>query len=53
MTDMAAGAATQGALEADGTIKKEATFDAKHVATSVVYIAGLPLDVTVLQMNVM
>jgi len=29
------------------------TFDAKHVADSIVHIAALPLSVTVLDMNIM
>jgi hypothetical protein len=42
-----------GIPQADGSIKVEAVMDSKHVASSIVHIASLPLDVTVLQMNVM
>ena len=45
-TDMTAGIAT-GAAQADGTVKPEPTFDAKHVAEAVLYMAGLPLDANV------
>ncbi|KZP05211.1 NAD(P)-binding protein [Athelia psychrophila] len=51
-TDMAAGFNT-GALQADGTIKTEKTFDVRHVANTVVHIASLPLNVTVLEINIM
>ncbi|KAI0330806.1 short-chain dehydrogenase/reductase SDR [Cubamyces sp. BRFM 1775] len=43
----------QGTLQADGSLKHEATFDAKHVGESIVHIANLPLDVTVLTFNIM
>lgn len=49
---MAAGQ-MQGALQADGRIAAEATFDPKHVADAIVHIAGLPLDVTVLNFTIM
>jgi NADP-dependent 3-hydroxy acid dehydrogenase YdfG len=42
-----------GVWQADGTLKPENTFDAKHVADSILHIAELPLDVTVLTMNIM
>jgi len=51
-TDMAAGHQT-GALQADGSMKAEGTFDVQHVADAIVHIAGLPLDVTVLNFNIM
>jgi NADP-dependent 3-hydroxy acid dehydrogenase YdfG len=38
---------SQGALQADGSVAPEATFDAKHVADAVLYMASLPLDVNV------
>jgi NADP-dependent 3-hydroxy acid dehydrogenase YdfG len=53
MTDMAAVHSNIGALQPDGSIRTEPTIDAQHVARSIVHIAGLPLDVTVLEMNVM
>lgn len=43
----------QGALQADGTTKVEKTFDVRYVADTVVHIASLPLNVTVLEMNIM
>lgn len=49
MTDMGAGHSRQ----ADGSIGSEPTFDVQHVARSIVHIASLPLDVTVLEMTVM
>jgi NAD(P)-dependent dehydrogenase (short-subunit alcohol dehydrogenase family) len=42
-----------GTLQADMSLKPEPTFDVKHVAEAVVYMAGLPLDVNVLFMTVM
>ncbi|HEY2794965.1 MAG TPA: SDR family oxidoreductase, partial [Micromonosporaceae bacterium] len=36
-----------GVPQADGSIKPEPTFDAKHVADAVLYMAGLPLDANV------
>ncbi|KAF7422936.1 hypothetical protein PC9H_011100 [Pleurotus ostreatus] len=51
-TDMVS-AQTQGILQPNGAIIPEATFDVKHVADSIVHIAQLPNDVTVLEMNIM
>ena len=45
-TAMTAGMAT-GARQADGSVRPEPTFDPAHVATTVVHIARLPLDVSV------
>lgn len=42
-----------GALQADLTVKQEPTFDIKHVADAVLYMAGLPLEANVLFMTVM
>jgi len=42
-----------GTLQADFSLKPEATFDVKHVAEAVVYMAGLPLSANVLNMTVM
>jgi NAD(P)-dependent dehydrogenase (short-subunit alcohol dehydrogenase family) len=42
-----------GALQADGTIAREPTFDVDHVARAVVYMATLPLDANVQFMTVM
>jgi NADP-dependent 3-hydroxy acid dehydrogenase YdfG len=44
---------TQGTLQADFSLKPEPTFDVKHVADAVLYMANLPLDVNVLRMTVM
>ncbi|KAG8768266.1 hypothetical protein FRC20_005095 [Serendipita sp. 405] len=53
MTQMAHGAATSGALQPDGSTRVEGAIDAQHVANAVVHVANLPLDVTVLEMNIM
>jgi NAD(P)-dependent dehydrogenase (short-subunit alcohol dehydrogenase family) len=42
-----------GALQADGTLKAEPTFDARHVAEAVLYMARLPLEVSVPTITVM
>jgi hypothetical protein len=44
---------SQGTLQADFSLKPEPTFDIRHVAEAVVYMAGLPLDANVLNMTVM
>jgi len=51
-TDMVSGQIA-GTLQANGQIAKEAVFDVKHVADSIVHIANLPLDVTVLNYTIM
>jgi len=43
----------QGVLQANGQIAKEPTFDVRHVADAVAYMAGLPLDANVQFMTVM
>jgi NAD(P)-dependent dehydrogenase (short-subunit alcohol dehydrogenase family) len=43
----------KGVLQADLSIKPEPTFDVKHVADSVLYMASLPLDANVLSLTVM
>ncbi|MGP4016279.1 SDR family oxidoreductase [Saccharopolyspora sp. 5N708] len=45
-TEMTAGIAT-GAVQADGSVRPEPTFDAQHVAEAVLYMAGLPLTANV------
>ena len=40
-------AISQGALQADGSVRPEPTFDASHVAAAVLYMASLPLDANV------
>ena len=52
LTDMAAGF-TKGVTQADGTVRIEAVMDVAHVADTVMYMAGLPLDVNVPFMTVM
>ncbi len=42
-----------GVLQADLSTKPEPTFDVRHVAEAVVYMAGLPLDANVQSMTVM
>lgn len=43
----------EGALQPDGRRIPEAVFNAKHVGETIVHIASLPLDVTVLTFNIM
>ena len=43
----------QGVRQADGSVAPEATFDVKHVADAVLYMAGLPLDTNVATLTVM
>jgi NAD(P)-dependent dehydrogenase (short-subunit alcohol dehydrogenase family) len=45
-TDMTR-AMSHGVLQADGSVAAEPTFDARHVADAVLYMAGLPLDANV------
>lgn len=45
-TDMTQGI-SHGALQADGSLAPEPTFDAQHVADAVLYMAALPLDANV------
>ncbi|MEV1294177.1 SDR family oxidoreductase [Pseudonocardia sp. NPDC049635] len=45
-TDMTAGVEA-GARQADGSVRPERTFDVRHVAEAVVYMAGLPLSANV------
>jgi NAD(P)-dependent dehydrogenase (short-subunit alcohol dehydrogenase family) len=52
LTDMAAGF-TQGALQADGTVRVEPVMDVAHVADAVMQMARLPLDVNVPFMTIM
>src|SRR3954470_14472761 len=51
-TDMTAGIA-RGARQADGRVVPEPTFDIRHVAEAVLFMAGLPLDANVQFMTVM
>jgi NAD(P)-dependent dehydrogenase (short-subunit alcohol dehydrogenase family) len=43
----------QGTLQADLSMRPEPTFDVRHVADAVLYMAGLPLEANVLFMTVM
>lgn len=52
LTDMAQ-AMTQGVPQADGSMRVEAVMDVKHVASSVLHMANLPLDANVQFMTVM
>ncbi|WP_199431797.1 SDR family oxidoreductase [Qaidamihabitans albus] len=45
-TDMTAGIAA-GAKQADGSVRPEPTFEARHVAEAVLHLAGLPLSANV------
>ena len=40
-------AVSQGAVQADGSVRAEPTFDVRHVADAVLYMASLPLDANV------
>jgi NAD(P)-dependent dehydrogenase (short-subunit alcohol dehydrogenase family) len=44
---------SQGALQADGSLRQEATMDVEHVADAVVHMAGLPLEANVHSMTIM
>ena len=44
---------TTGMPQPDGSIRAEATMDVAHVASSVLYMASLPLDANVQFMTVM
>jgi NAD(P)-dependent dehydrogenase (short-subunit alcohol dehydrogenase family) len=43
---------TEGARQADGSVRPEPTFDARHVADAVLYMASLPLDTNVLFLTI-
>ena len=43
----------RGTLQSNGQTVPEATFDVEHVAQSIVHIANLPTDVTVLDYKIM
>ena len=44
---------SQGALQPNGQTVPEATFDVEHVAKSIVHIASLPTNVTVLDYKIL
>ncbi len=43
----------KGIIQADGSIKKEPTFDPEHIANAVLHLVGLPLDTNILNMTIM
>jgi NAD(P)-dependent dehydrogenase (short-subunit alcohol dehydrogenase family) len=43
---------SRGVLQADGSVAAEPTFDPRHVADAVLYMASLPLDANVLFMTI-
>lgn len=43
----------KGALQPDGRYLQEPLIDGKHVADTIVHIANLPLDVAMLEVNIM
>ncbi|MBV9380592.1 MAG: SDR family oxidoreductase [Streptosporangiaceae bacterium] len=45
-------AISQGALQADGRVLAEPTFDPRHAAEAVLYMASLPLDTNVLFLTI-
>jgi NAD(P)-dependent dehydrogenase (short-subunit alcohol dehydrogenase family) len=51
-TELAARMAA-GVPQADGSVRPEPLMDVEHVGRTVVYLAGLPLDVNVLFMTIM
>jgi NAD(P)-dependent dehydrogenase (short-subunit alcohol dehydrogenase family) len=52
-TELTDAMSSTGVPQADGTIAREPTIDAVHVAEAVVYMAGLPLSANVQFMTVM
>ena len=52
LTDLAKGLTT-GALQADGHIAAEPTYDVQHVASTIVHIASMPPNVAMLEVNIM
>lgn len=46
-------AMSAGVLQADGSVRAEPTIDPAHVGAAVVHMAGLPLDVNILEMTIM
>ena len=43
----------KGIIQADGSIKKEPTFNPEHVADAVLHLVSLPLDTNILNMTIM
>jgi NAD(P)-dependent dehydrogenase (short-subunit alcohol dehydrogenase family) len=44
---------SQGALQADGSLRREATMDVRHIADAIVHMDSLPLDANVQFMTIM
>jgi len=47
------GSHSDGTIQADGSMRAELMYDAKHVGDALVYLGSLPHEVTVLTMNLM
>jgi NADP-dependent 3-hydroxy acid dehydrogenase YdfG len=43
----------KGIIQADGSIKREPTFDPEHIADAVLHLVSLPLDTNILNMTIM
>ena len=43
----------KGIIQADGSIKKEPTFNPEHIASTVLHLVSLPLDTNILNMTIM
>jgi NAD(P)-dependent dehydrogenase (short-subunit alcohol dehydrogenase family) len=44
---------SQGAMQADGSLRREATMDVRHIADAIVHMDSLPLDANVQFMTIM
>ena len=42
-----------GIVQADGSVKKEPTFDPEHVASALIHLVSLPLDTNIFNMTIM
>ncbi|KAF8967070.1 hypothetical protein BDZ97DRAFT_563853 [Flammula alnicola] len=52
-TEMGSDHSKIGALQPDGQLRLEPTFDVEHVASTIVHIASMPPDVAMLEVNIM
>jgi len=43
----------KGIIQADGSIRREPTFDTEHIADAVLHLVNLPLDTNILNMTIM
>ena len=41
-----------GIVQADGSVKKEPTFDPEHVASALIHLVSLPLDTNIFNMTI-